>query len=146
MGYYASDFIHISKGRFMFLDMRTGRPLKPRATAFGRRLAELRQKAGISQAQLGEKLELSQRAIANWEMRETTSLRPDQIARLAEVLKVSVEFLITGAEPGAREKPGPKGQLAEAFLAVSKLPRRQQQKVVEMAQGFVALHDNEKSS
>ena len=130
----------------MLLDMRTGRPLKPRATAFGQRLAGLRQKAELSQAQLGDKLALSQRAIANWEMRETTSLRPDQITQLAEVLNVSVEFLITGAEPGEKSKPGPKGKLAETFLAVSELPRRQQQKVVEMAQGFVALHKGEQNS
>ncbi len=129
----------------MLVDMKTGRPLKPRPTEFGQRLAELRQKAGLSQAQLGEKLDRSQRAVADWEMQETTALRPEQIIRLAEVLDVSVEYLITGKEPEKRGKPGPKGQLAETFLEVSKLPRRQQQKVVEMAQGFVALHSKEKA-
>ena len=122
----------------MFVDMKTGRPLKPRPTAFGQRLAELRQKAGLSQAQLGEKLDRSQRAIASWEMHETTALRPDQIMRLAEVLAVSVEFLITGEEPKAPAKPGPKGKLAEAFEHASKLPRGEQKQVVNVVTALIA--------
>ena len=122
----------------MLTDMRTGRPLKPRPTEFGQRLAALRQKAGLSQAQLGEKLDLSQRAIANWEMRETTSLRPDQIAELASVLDVSIEFLITGKEPKAPAKPGPKGQLAAAFEQAAKLPRGEQKQVVNVVTALIA--------
>jgi len=126
----------------MLADMRTGRPLKPRPTAFGQRLATLRQKAGLSQGQLGEKLELSQRAIANWEMRETTSLRPDLIAELARVLDVSIEFLITGAEPNVRSKPGPKGQLEEAFEQAAKLPRSEQKQVLNVITALIAQSTN----
>lgn len=122
----------------MLPDMGTGRPLKPRPTAFGQRLAELRQKAGLSQAQLGEKLGLSQRAIASWEMRETTSFRPEQIAQLADVLDVSVEFLVTGEEPGKRGRPGPKGKLAEAFEQAAKLPRKDQKQVVSVVNALIA--------
>ena len=122
----------------MLSDMATGRPLKPRPTAFGQRLAELRQKVGLSQAQFGERLGLSQRAIASWEMRETTSFRPDQIAQLADVLDVSVEFLVTGEEPGKRERPGPKGKLAEAFEQASKLPRKDQKQVVSVVNALIA--------
>ena len=122
----------------MLADMKTGRPLKPRATAFGQRLAELRQRAGLSQAQLGEKLDRSQRAIASWEIHETTALRPDQIIRLAEVLDVSVEFLITGEDPVRRGKPGPKGQLAKAIEQAAKLPRKDQKEVVSVVNALIA--------
>ena len=122
----------------MLQDMGTGRPLKPRPTAFGRRLAELRQKAGLSQAQLGERLGMSQRAIASWEMRETTSFRPDQIAQLADVLDVSVEFLVTGEQPGKRERRGPKGKLAEAFERAAKLPRKDRKQVVDVVNALIA--------
>ena len=53
--------------------------------AFGSRLAQARKDAGLTQAELGEKLGLSQRAIANWELRETTSLRPDQFEALSNI-------------------------------------------------------------
>ena len=122
----------------MLVDMKTGRPLKPRPTEFGQRLAELRQKAGLSQAQLGEKLERSQRAVADWEMQETTALRPEQIIRLAEVLGVSVEYLITGKEPEKRGKPGPKGQLAEMFEQVAVLSRSEQKQVVSVVRALIA--------
>lgn len=122
----------------MLADMGKGRPLKQRPTAFGQRLGELRQKAGLSQAQLGEILGLSQRAIASWEMRETTSLRPDQIARLADILAVSVEFLITGKEPGKKKRPGPKGKLTTAFEQAAKLPRRNQKQVVNVVNALIA--------
>jgi hypothetical protein len=35
-------------------------------------------------------------------------------------------------------KPG--GKLGQVFESVSRLPRRQQQKVIEMAEGFLSLH------
>ena len=122
----------------MLPDMTTGRPLKQRPTAFGQRLAELRKGAGFSQAQLGEKLGFSQRAIASWEMRETTSLRPDQITRLAEVLNVSVEFLITGKEQTRTGRPGPKSKLIEAFEEAAKLPRKDQKQVVSVVNALIA--------
>ena len=122
----------------MLPDMTTGRPLKQRPTAFGQRLAELRKSTGFSQAQLGEKLGFSQRAIASWEMRETTSLRPDQIILLAEVLNVSVDFLITGNKHKDKNRPGPKSQLGEAFENASKLSRKDQKQIVSVVNALVA--------
>ena len=82
------------------------------------------------------------RSIANWEMRETTSLRPDLIAELARVLDVSIEFLITGAEPNVRSKPGPKGQLEEAFEQAAKLPRSEQKQVLNVVTALIAQSTN----
>ena len=122
----------------MLQDMNTGRPLKSRPTAFGQRLAELRQKAGISQAQLGEILGLSQRAIASWEMRETTSLRPDQIILLADTLNISIDFLITGEERNNAKHPGPKGKLAGVFEQAEELSRNDQKQVVSVVNALIA--------
>jgi len=77
---------------------------------------------------------------------ETTGKLPrsNVLIPMAEALGVTVEELLGAPRPQRAVLPG--GKLGEAFIAVSQLPRRQQQKVVEMAQGFVALHKGDQSS
>jgi len=41
---------------------------------------------------------------------------------------------------------GSQSELQQVFEAVLKLPRRQQQKVIEMADRFLALHKNGKAA
>ena len=67
---------------------------------FGNRLYELRKKAGLSQAELGEKLGLSNKAVSKW---ENGQAKPglDTVHKLADVLSVSVDDLL---ETGANEK------------------------------------------
>jgi transcriptional regulator with XRE-family HTH domain len=120
----------------MILDMTTrGRPSTAPRTGFGKRLATARESAGLTQSQLGEKLGLSQRAIAHWE-RGTTALRPDQLDALVKLLNVSVDTLVSGNEIPEKET-GPKGKVRKIFEAVSRLPRRQQEKIVEVVEAFV---------
>lgn len=120
----------------MILDMTTrGRPATTPRSAFGKRLASARERAGLSQTELGEKLGLSQRAIAHWE-RGTTALRPDQLDTLAKALTVSVDELVSGHKIQPVQT-GPTGRIRQVFEAVSKLPRRQQDKIVEVVEAFV---------
>lgn len=63
---------------------------------FGNRLYQLRQKAGLSQAQLGEKVGVSNKAVSKWENGKT---KPglDVVNRLADTLGVSVDELLHAA-------------------------------------------------
>ncbi len=67
---------------------------------FGNRLYELRKKAGLSQADLGKKIDLSNKAVSKW---ENGQAKPglDTVHKLADVLSVSVDDLL---ETGANEK------------------------------------------
>ena len=60
---------------------------------FGNRLYKLRRKAGLSQAQLGEKVGLSNKAVSKW---ENGLAKPglDIVRKLADVLSVTVEDLL----------------------------------------------------
>lgn len=60
---------------------------------FGNRLYQLRRKAGLSQAQLGEKVGVSNKAVSKW---ENGQAKPglDIVHRLADVLSVSVDQLL----------------------------------------------------
>src|SRR5262245_48935669 len=69
------------------------------AEAFGRRLRELREEAGLTQKQLAEKAGLSQRGIANWELGLREPLWSNAVA-LAAALGVEVgAFLQPPGEP-----------------------------------------------
>ncbi len=120
--------------------MQTGRPSKNPRTPFGERLHFAREAAGLSQAQVAEKLSMSQNAYAFWE-RHPVALRPDQIERLATVLGVDFDFLF-GRSTSKSRTGGPVGKIRRIFERVSKLPRHQQNKVAEFVEAFVERQNN----
>ena len=61
--------------------------------ALGRNILELRKKSGLSQEQLGEKINVTRQTISNWELEETAP-NPEQLKLLSKALNVSVDDLI----------------------------------------------------
>jgi transcriptional regulator with XRE-family HTH domain len=120
--------------------MQTGRPSSRKRPAFGARLHQLREQAGLSQLQMAEKLSVPQRTYAYWE-REPVALRAEQITALADVLGVSADFLL-GRETRRLRGSGPAGKMRQLFEAASRLPRSQQQKVAAVLEPFVLQHAN----
>ena len=119
----------------IFMKKRTRQPRE--RTPFGSRLYAARLRAGLTQAELGERVGMSQRGIANWEIREHSFPNAEQLAKLADVLDVSVEELVRGSAEQIRSKPGPKGKLVRVFDQVSELPRNQQKDIVEILEMLV---------
>lgn len=119
--------------------MQTGRPSKEPRTKFGQRLHAAREAAGLSQAQVAERLGVTQKAYAVWE-RYPVALRPEQIEKVASILNVTVEFLFS--QTAKQRGSGPTGKARRVFEAVSKLPRKQQRKIVDVVETFVAGHQN----
>ena len=64
-------------------------------TAIGKRLATLRNKKNLSQAELAEKLSVNISHIAEWEAGQT-ALDIPVIPALADALDVSIEYLLRG--------------------------------------------------
>jgi len=120
--------------------LKTGRPSKHDRTPFGERLFHARQRMGLTQAELAEKLGIVQQVVADWE-RYPCSLKPDQLKRLAEALETSTDFLL-GISLSHRLK-GPSGKMRQVFVAASQLPRRQQEKVLAVLEPFVTQHARE---
>jgi len=115
-------------------DMPQGRPTKRPRTAFGQRVFEARKRLGYSQAEVAEKLSITQSGYAAWE-RDPVALRPDQLQKLSKVLRVSVDELV-GQDNGRRSK-GPSGKARRLFERVSELPRSQQQHILTVVEAFV---------
>lgn len=122
--------------------MKTGRPSKYPRSPFGERLHAAREAAGLSQAQVADKLGITQTAYAVWE-RHPVALRPEQIEQVAGILGVTAEQLFTAAA-----KPrgaGPAGKLRQVFERASKLPRDQQKHVVRAIEDALAGYEMRKA-
>ncbi len=101
---------------------------KPRPPQ-GQRLVSLRQAAGLSQAELARIVGEPQANIAFWERCEKPP-RSDALPKLAEALGVRIDDLIEGVKPTAQRAPA--GKVQHLFEEVRKLPRRKQDRVVEV--------------
>jgi transcriptional regulator with XRE-family HTH domain len=121
--------------------MRTGRPSKRSRPPFGERLHDLRQQAGLTQAQVAEHLGISARAYAFWE-RDPVALKAEQLAALAKLFDVSVDYLV-GQEPPEKRKGGLIGRARRAFEQVSKLPRSRQQYILRVVEDLAGANDAE---
>ena len=108
--------------------MPQGRPASAKRPQLGERIAQARQQAGLTQAQLADKLGTTQRVVTYWE-REAVGLRADQLAQLAESLGVSADYFLGRAAKKARGN-GPAGKARTIFERVSQLPRFQQQRIL----------------
>jgi transcriptional regulator with XRE-family HTH domain len=102
-------------------------------------LRRLRETAGLSVRELAKQIGESHTNVSYWE-RSGQIPRSDVLAPIAKALGVSVHELLGEPRPGRLVVPG--GRLGQVFDQVTKLPRRQQQKVIEMAEGFLSLHKN----
>jgi transcriptional regulator with XRE-family HTH domain len=122
-------------------DTRRGITTKEGLEAIAQRLVRLRKKAGITQAQMAEKLGLSQPVVSDYE-RGASRLHGELILKVAEILNVSADELL-GRETN-KPKARPPGKVQQVFEEVSNLPRRQQDKVVEFVSAFVRQQQAEK--
>jgi transcriptional regulator with XRE-family HTH domain len=90
---------------------------------------------GLTQAQVAEKLGISHRAYAFWE-REPTAVRAEQLTILAELFGVSADYLV-GRQPPKSRGTGPTGKLRKLFETASELPRRQQQRIIDVVEDML---------
>jgi transcriptional regulator with XRE-family HTH domain len=104
----------------------------------GERLRRCREAAGLSQRELAERLKLHHSNIGYWE-RSGNLPRPEVLVPMAKTLGVTVAVLI-GEDGRAARIAKPTGRARLAFDAVSRLPKRQQQKIVDVVEAFVAQH------
>ena len=62
----------------------------------GNKILQLRKKNGLSQEQLGEKVEVTRQTISNWELGETAP-NPEQLKKLSKTFNVSIDEILDNA-------------------------------------------------
>lgn len=70
---------------------------------FGEKLQGLRQRAGMSQDALAEKLDVSRQAVSRWE-RDETMPETDKVVALADLFGVTTDYLLR-QQPEAKQEP-----------------------------------------
>ena len=113
---------------------RVPRKLKQPRPKQGQRLVSLRQAAGISQAELARLVGESQANISFWERCDKPP-RSDVLPKLAQVLGVRIDDLIEAVGPTISRVPV--GKVQQLFDQVRKLPRRKQDRVVEVVSALL---------
>jgi transcriptional regulator with XRE-family HTH domain len=114
-------------------------------------VAELRKGAGLSQYELARYLGVPQPNIAFWEQSEKPP-RSEVLPKMAAALGVSVEDLLIGetgkaaSRKTATSNGRPAGKVREVFDRVSKLPRRQQEHIVNWVSAYVSQYEQTRQS
>jgi transcriptional regulator with XRE-family HTH domain len=109
------------------------------------RLRVLREAAGLSVRELARQIGEQHTNVLYWETSGNLP-RSNVLVPMAKILGVTVEELLGQAKPSRVTGPG--GRARQLFEAVSRLPRRQQQKIVEVVEALVAqqAHDQRKAA
>ena len=101
----------------------------------GSHLKALRERAGLSARDLGERIGVRHSNILFWENSGTLP-RSSILVPMAQALGVTVEELLDQARPRRVVQPG--GKLGRTFQEVSQLPRRQQKKIIDVVDALIA--------
>ena len=116
-----------------------GRPATTKRTPFGERLFRLREKKGLSQKEMSQKIGITQQAYAVWE-RKPTALKPEQLVSISTILETSLDELF-GLQTPAKSKTGPAGKLQRVLEEANQLPRHHQNKIAEVVEGMLLFHE-----
>lgn len=103
----------------------------------GKRIAELRNRQALTQTQLAEVLEVSQKSINAFEhgvRRLPVSLLPP----LAQALDVSIEELVADDAPRKAGKRGPLSKIEQQMDLIRRLPRARQKIIIDMLDGVLS--------
>lgn len=103
----------------------------------GKRIAQLRNRQALTQTQLAEVLEVSQKSINAFEhgvRRLPVSLLPP----LAQALDVSIEDLVADGAPRKTGKRGPLSKIEQQMDLIRRLPRARQKIIIDMLDGVLS--------
>ncbi|MBC8954993.1 helix-turn-helix domain-containing protein [Xenorhabdus sp. PB62.4] len=103
---------------------------------FAQRLRELRRQKGLSQSELGKLAELHYTHIGRF---ERGASRPgcDTLKRLADVLDVTSDYLLEGAETEAAKARFEDRELLRQFQAVEQLPEEDKEVIKKLLDAFL---------
>lgn len=107
--------------------------------ALGSRVAQLRKLHGLTQAQLGEMLGITQQMVASYEIGRRR-IPASMLPLLAQIFTVGADELI-GRPMAPKPKRGPAPKLQQHIEAISQLPKPKQRFVLEMLETVLAQAD-----
>ena len=112
--------------------------------SFKENLREAIDFCGIEQKELANKANISLRNIENY-LRENASIpSADKAVRIAQVLGVTVEYLVTGENPTIKKFAGIASEIRQLINALNGLPVNKQRIVIKNALYLTGIIKEEK--
>lgn len=111
----------------------------------GARLSTLRQTCGLTQAQVAERIGVSQQTVNSFE-RGRRRVPVSQLTPLAKLLGVSVEELIDDKAAAKATKRGPASRLERQIEQIRRLPKAKQKFVSEMLESVISRSAQDRAS
>jgi len=108
----------------------------PPPDGFAERLRELRKQKGLSQSELGERVEVHYTHIGRYE-RGVSRPAADTLKRLADALGVSGDYLLEGAVEEAARARFEDRELLQQFQEIEKLPEEDKVVVKRFLDAFL---------
>jgi transcriptional regulator with XRE-family HTH domain len=104
----------------------------------GARIARLRREKGLTQAELAQRLQVSQPAVSDYE-NDVIRLPADVVVQIAGILGASTDELLGMRMPAARSDHGIKNRrLYRRMQEIEKLPRRDQEALLRTIEAFIS--------
>jgi transcriptional regulator with XRE-family HTH domain len=97
-------------------------------------LVELRENAGLTVRALARELGINHTTVLKWEQTGKVA-KTEFLVPMSNILGVTIEDLL--GQPNPRKSAAPGGKLGQVFRDVSELPRRKQQRIVEVVQDML---------
>jgi transcriptional regulator with XRE-family HTH domain len=107
---------------------------------FGARLKRLREKRGLSQAELADMIGVHKSHMLRYEHGQT-SPTAERIIALARVLRVTADALLRGDRKGEEPLEFANLRLYEQMRVLDQLPRSDQQTVIDLIDAVIARHE-----
>ena len=115
----------------------------PESKEGGSHLRRLREDSGLALREAARRLGIGHTKLHHWEKTGRVA-DPETILRLAALYHVSVEELLGQSRP--RPEVAPNSRLARLLSEVSRLPRKRQQRIVEVVEDMLAAQVARKSA
>jgi transcriptional regulator with XRE-family HTH domain len=104
----------------------------------GQRIARLRREKGLTQAELAQRLQVSQPVVSDYE-NDVIRLPADVVVEIAETLGTSTDELLGVRQPAPRSNDGIKNRrLYRRMQEIEKLPRRDQEALLRTIEAFIS--------
>jgi len=105
-------------------------------STLGKRIQELRKNAGLTQQELAAKIKISHPQIVRY---ETKDVQPpaDVLKKLADVLNVSIDFLVNGDTNEKVRQSLKDVELINQFKAVEKLPEEKRVIIKDLIDAYL---------
>ena len=107
--------------------------------AFNENLKETIACSGLQQKELEDKTKIPIRTIQKYIQINSSKPPVENAVKLAKVLGVTVEYLVTGKEQADKSYASLGPELQELIRAIKSLPKDKQKKVIKIAMELVGL-------